>query len=302
MSNDLERSILQQQVIANFETFEEDGRKTIAEYLDSGGDPNLMDPRFGMSLLILCVQEGAEELVGRLLALGADPNLPNEFDFTALHSAIVHEWRRLADGGPRSVVLETPPWKPMYEKLIAAGADVNSTDYKQETPLHLAARRGLTHVAKFLVESGADLYARNDIDQTPYEVTTDVRAYLQDAMQRHPDSPDLSWFDIDDVFDGIRGCLRNLANDLAELHPQQQIVASFVCLRLISNHFPKHLSANFCKDNLARVKELFYDCYDWTKRDQQLGDRDAWLAYAEREFALFEERIRQVPDQGSTTN
>ena len=83
----------------------------------------------------------------------------------------------------------------------------------------------------------------------------------------------------------------DIAIVLAKSHPEQGLVASLVCLRLIGEQFPKNLSVHFRKKDFARAKELFYEWYEIAKPKLPAKHRDAILAEAERQFALFEERI-----------
>uniref|UniRef100_A0A671PND2 RBR-type E3 ubiquitin transferase n=1 Tax=Sinocyclocheilus anshuiensis TaxID=1608454 RepID=A0A671PND2_9TELE len=47
------------------------------------------------------------------------------------------------------------------------GADVSATDNKKNTPLHYAAASGMKTCVEFLVKRGADLFAENEIKETP---------------------------------------------------------------------------------------------------------------------------------------
>ncbi|XP_064401902.1 uncharacterized protein LOC135347786 isoform X2 [Halichondria panicea] len=55
-------------------------------------------------------------------------------------------------------------------ELIQKGAKVTTTDEEGNTPLHLAARRGLPDVAKELLRWGADPHTENMRNKTPLEV------------------------------------------------------------------------------------------------------------------------------------
>jgi ankyrin repeat protein len=52
-------------------------------------------------------------------------------------------------------------------QLLEQGADVNTRDELQLTPLHWAAIYGKTEVAKLLIEKGADVNARDKNQRTP---------------------------------------------------------------------------------------------------------------------------------------
>lgn len=51
--------------------------------------------------------------------------------------------------------------------LVALGANINKPDENGWTPLHYAAEQGNIRISQFLVNSGADLEARNSYQETP---------------------------------------------------------------------------------------------------------------------------------------
>lgn len=91
----------------------------------------------GMTPLTLAIEKGGMHLVGRLLLLGADVNVPNRYGDTPLLSAI-------AAGDAETV-----------ESLLFAGADPNAADRRGCTPLVRAVGTGNETVAKALVVAGA---------------------------------------------------------------------------------------------------------------------------------------------------
>jgi ankyrin repeat protein len=60
-------------------------------------------------------------------------------------------------------------------RLLERGADPTATDTNLNSALHLAARRGITTVAKQLVEFGAVLEAKNTNSETPLELAIEGR-------------------------------------------------------------------------------------------------------------------------------
>ncbi len=85
--------------------------------------------------------------------------------------------------------------------------------------------------------------------------------------------------------------LKDIATVLEKTYPEQSMVASITCLRLIGERFPKALSVHFRKRDFAFVVRAFDE---WlAKVGPQLPDkhRNAIVAEARAEFALFEERI-----------
>ena len=103
----------------------------------------------------------------------------------------------------------------------------------------------------------------------------------------------------DFAFDSVGVCISMIKERLMEeistvldkAYPEQSMVGLLTCLRLLGEHFPKNLSVSFGKRDFARVKENFYR---WRAA---IGDRvpakyrQGVIDEAEKEFALFEERI-----------
>jgi len=55
------------------------------------------------------------------------------------------------------------------ELLVAAGANVGTTDHGGLTPLHIACEKGRADAAVCLLRHGADLTARDSIGRTPFD-------------------------------------------------------------------------------------------------------------------------------------
>ena len=94
------------------------------------------------------------ELVRFLLEHGADPNIEVDDGYTCLLAAIESD----ADEST-SIVSE----------LIQAGADIHATGISGCTPLHMAAACGHVEKARLLIDAGADVNRRKEIDasETP---------------------------------------------------------------------------------------------------------------------------------------
>ncbi|XP_064402015.1 uncharacterized protein LOC135347851 isoform X1 [Halichondria panicea] len=75
-------------------------------------------------------------------------------------------------------------------ELIQKGAEVMATDEEGNTPLHLAARRGLPDVAKELLRWGADPHTENNDEKVPLEIAILQALEIQSAMQNSIDSVD----------------------------------------------------------------------------------------------------------------
>ena len=68
--------------------------------------------------------------------------------------------------------------------LIAAGADVNARDRRNDRPLHLAAEYGNAAIVRVLLERGADVNAPGAMNRTPLHAAADGLAGTQDADGR----------------------------------------------------------------------------------------------------------------------
>jgi len=121
--------------------------------LKNGADPKLQDNN-GRCSLHYAVIKGDDRVVQLILDQDVDINLKDNHGLTALHVACSlanHECVAL---------------------LISRGADVNLIDNDGNTPLHLVSLSNLPRfihaniVAKMLIDNGADLESRNNLQMT----------------------------------------------------------------------------------------------------------------------------------------
>lgn len=120
---------------------------------------------FGDTILMSAIDNGDAELVDFLLQHNADPNVEVDDGFTCLMSAI-----ESAANATSKIV----------ELLLAAGADIHGVGINGWTPLHLAASRNALNIARLLIDAGADVNRRTEIDggNTPL---------MEAASQGHPE-------------------------------------------------------------------------------------------------------------------
>lgn len=74
-------------------------------------------------------------------------------------------------------------------------------------------------------------------------------------------------------------------------YPEQSIVASLVCLRLLGEQFPKALSVHFRKKDFEKAKIMFEDWYQKCADKIPRKYRKTLLEKAQAEFDLFQKRI-----------
>src|SRR5947209_7742219 len=85
--------------------------------------------------------------------------------------------------------------------------------------------------------------------------------------------------------------MKGIATVLEKGHPEQCILGSLVCLRVIAEQFPKSFGVSFESDDFEFAKKSFAEWYDKVKAKLPAKYRQAIRDEAEKEFALFEERI-----------
>ncbi|WYZ45670.1 hypothetical protein EsH8_VIII_000986 [Colletotrichum jinshuiense] len=96
---------------------------------------------------------GLDDVVEKLLSLGADPNAPGR-----LNNELILPLHRAARCGQAGAA----------ERLIAGGARIDAQDLRGRTPLHMAAGSTRAHdVVSLLLEHGAAVDYENDFSWTP---------------------------------------------------------------------------------------------------------------------------------------
>jgi uncharacterized protein len=138
--------------------------------------PNLTNTRLneiGATPFLLAAQTADAELMKTLVALGADPLLPNVDNSTPLMVAAGLATRSPGeDAGTESEVLEA------VQVALDFGADLNAVDNNGETAMHGAAYKNLPKVVKLLAAKGAkiELWNRNDkFGWTPLAIAVGYR-------------------------------------------------------------------------------------------------------------------------------
>lgn len=115
----------------------------------------------------------AYSMVVLLLFYGANPNVPDENGQTAVHS--------FASGFSGNRVLDA---------LLDHQADVNVSDARGRTPLHVAAARGSPQQVEALLDAGAITIVRDYDGHLPVDLVTENYTDRQEALYRLLSNPE----------------------------------------------------------------------------------------------------------------
>ncbi len=149
---------------------------------------NGIAPRTDDEAVILYAKHACSYLLRKALEAGANPNATDATGKSALAWALEHPRHpqgcaaRLIQYGAKFdselVIYAVKKRKrELLRTLIKAGADINVTDEKRNTPLHYAARTNRAYLVRDLTEAGADIEARNNENYTPLMITIRYRCY-----------------------------------------------------------------------------------------------------------------------------
>ncbi len=171
-----------------------EGHVTIIRLLAKNkADVNLPDLS-GRTPIFYAVENNQLRALRTLLILGADPNVKDHNGVSVLMRAAAQNREdclalllrqktidvNAQDNLGRSVVAYSAYAEDIApaEKLVAAQADINLTDYKGNTPLMDAIKAKNDRVAVYLIQQGADLSLQNKDGETVFSLTDQ---YLPDS-------------------------------------------------------------------------------------------------------------------------
>jgi uncharacterized protein len=154
----------------------------INAFLDGGMNANAQGDD-GRTVLIAAAARGDLEVVNTLLRRGADPNIRDKRDYTALSHAVEAMYEDVVDALLNRPELDTNSrglngrpvllayvWrdnKDRVEKLVARGADVSAQDADGDTASHGAAQTGNVDMLRMFLDKGANPNAKNRQGGTP---------------------------------------------------------------------------------------------------------------------------------------
>lgn len=123
-------------------------------------DPSLISTQGAYGRTLLDHKAGSWDVEGVKLLLSFGANAAGDSGYPPLYNA--------ANSHVPSKERSSAAGKEVAELLIQAGANVNGRSGSgDQTPLHMAARRGNVNVAEALLNAGADIEARDTKGETP---------------------------------------------------------------------------------------------------------------------------------------
>jgi ankyrin repeat protein len=122
--------------------------------------------RAGVTPFFRAAKTGDVKGMRLLLEHGADPTIPTADGNTPLMAASGFGWKYGDSQIPEQAALEA------VKLCVELGADVNATNTSGETALHGAALRGADQIARYLVDKGARLDAKDKNGRTPLDVAS----------------------------------------------------------------------------------------------------------------------------------
>ena len=87
---------------------------------------------------------------------------------------------------------------------------------------------------------------------------------------------------------------KDMRTVIQKSHPEQGLVASVQCLRLLATEFPKNVQVHFGRKDLDEAKLAFRQWYELVEDKVPSEYREAIRQEAEAEFDLFEEQVLAV--------
>ena len=188
-----------------------------------------------------------------LASKGADMNARDYFG-----RSVLHEWQPASDGLKHGPFLGT----------LLKHTDINSTDHKGQTPLHLAVLNNNITTVRQLLEHGANMEAHDINRITPLFLAHNNRAILQVLQEDYPDYEYK-------VYDSLSGI---------ENHKQRVYMSS--------DTSKKHRL-------VSALREVFHERAKYTQTDYFMRKYEPRVYYAmkrsiRKEKMLFEETVLQM--------
>ena len=188
-----------------------------------------------------------------LVSKGAKVNITDYFG-----RSVLHEWQPVSDGLKHGPSLET----------LVKHININSTDHKGQTALHLAVLNNNVLAVRQLLKQGASMKARDINDITPLFLAHNKPAILQALQEHYPD---------------YEYKVQNLTSGEKD-HKQ--------CVYMLSDRSKKHRL-------VPALKEIFHERAKYTQTDHFMSKYETRVYYTMKtsireEMVTFEETVLQM--------
>ncbi|SPJ71723.1 related to ankyrin [Fusarium torulosum] len=132
----------------------------VKELVKAGADINVINDS-GITPLFRAVYDGSEETFNTFLSASPDFNTIDPEKNTLLHAAVLGENHNILSTLLRE--LDARQEKDTDQPPIG----IDTTNREGETPLHVAAKKGCTPLARTLIMHGADIEVKDSVASTP---------------------------------------------------------------------------------------------------------------------------------------
>eukprot|EP01043_Picozoa_sp_COSAG02_P039918 COSAG02_NODE_3189_length_7205_cov_21.754011_1_plen_993_part_00 len=160
----------------------------VERLLGAGAGANIAD-KDGKTALHKAAESCMYPTVGTLLAAGANVNTANKDGKTALHLATASKDDKHLNLCARGHGESLSCMVLTVEKLLAAGANVNTADNDGKTALHFAAQRLEDAVVNKLLVAGAEANIADKDGQTPLYLATKASSYYMEEWMNDVRGP-----------------------------------------------------------------------------------------------------------------
>ena len=177
LDSDEKKPKLEYQKISLHQAISKGDKESILQHIENGSDLNFKDNK-GLTPLLLALKHNQLEIAKILIKHGADIELANKGGRTPLHFAIelgsIELTKAILERNANINVKDKKGMTPLHyasaldfdnpdmaQLLIANGANLKEVSHLGTTPLHMAAGKGFVNIARFLLQKGSDINAKD---------------------------------------------------------------------------------------------------------------------------------------------
>ncbi|EQC36848.1 hypothetical protein SDRG_05678 [Saprolegnia diclina VS20] len=196
-----------------------------------------------LNLAAMAPKDRCEKILQVLLENGSDPNIPNWFGYTPLHTFCAHHT------GPVSVL----------DMFREHGADIQVQSLDGSTPLHLAVGTASEAIAVALVRAGAPVYVQDLVGRSVVNLAESTsQGVMVVPILKNVNVPP-PWV-ADDTVVECMSCSQSFGMAMRKHHCRH--CGRVICYRCSSNRIPL---PKFNQPSAARVCDVCFDVLSFRK-------------------------------------